>query len=401
VDGLPLPFEPGDVIRVDRLDLLRPFIPVEIWAQRERLFWEGMRLEIGPCYADYSPPGFFADTTRHFAGQARLIPGDAEQDGGLMNHTAGLPFPPAEIAADDPRAGARWAWNFVHRYRGAGAFQSRFRAAHLASLREESIHYYGDRFQALLTGRADRPQDGYRHPGKKDLSFVSGGRFEKPADAHGVAWRLYRQREAERDARLQDDVFRYEPGLRRVRRSPDLPYWNHIPFAGDQIRPNQLHWRVLGTRDLLAIANAREPLFPETEDRDYGPWGLSFASDRWELRRALVLEGTPREEASISRRILYLDLQTLALLYKADYDANDEPTHPAYHVLRWSEDRPDHPRGPDDPERPVRALIPIAHVTFTEHGGCRIEAGSTVATPPPDRKLDRLLSASRLQREAR
>ena len=49
-------FEEGDVITVDEIESLKPFLPAEFWSNRDFFFYEGMQLEIGPFFRDYSPP---------------------------------------------------------------------------------------------------------------------------------------------------------------------------------------------------------------------------------------------------------------------------------------------------------------------------------------------------------
>ena len=46
-------FQEGDVITMDQIDKLKPFLPPEFWDNRDFFFYEGMQLEIGPT-ADYS-----------------------------------------------------------------------------------------------------------------------------------------------------------------------------------------------------------------------------------------------------------------------------------------------------------------------------------------------------------
>ena len=396
-DATAFPFAPGDTIGPEAAEGLREFLPPEIWARRQQLFWDGMQLEIGPCHRDYSAPEFYRSATERFAGRAKLTPA-----GGLEGHTAGLPFPPETIADDDPEAGRKWAWNFVQRYRGAGAFVPSFRASHLSGRATPPILYLGEMFQAVLVGRADRPEDDYRQPGARDWSWVAGGSFEAPQDARGVAWRVYRDADAQRSSPKPDQAFRYAPGLRRVRRVPTVPYQSHIPFAGDPVRPNAFDWRVQGVRDMLAPINVAKPFFPANREPDYGPWGLSFADDRWDLRRVLILEGTvsPEVAAPVRKVTLYLDLQTLQPLYHVA-EGRDGSVFPSYFIGRWSEDQADYPRWPDDPDRPVRTLDMVGGVTFTEDGGCRIEAWSTVSTPPSDKELKRRLPVSALERRGR
>ena len=58
-----------------------------------------------------------------------------------------------------------------------------------------------------------------------------------------------------------------------------------------ETRPLLYDYRFVGVKDVLTPINASRPAYPEVKDRDFGPWGLSFATDRWDLRRAVVIEG--------------------------------------------------------------------------------------------------------------
>src|SRR5262245_47900245 len=97
-DAVPKPFHVGDVLDREKSAVLERFVPEELWAHRDRFFYDGMQLEIGPCYRDCSPPEFFARATEQFRGRARLGP-----DGELESYQAGLPFAPDTIDPNDPR----------------------------------------------------------------------------------------------------------------------------------------------------------------------------------------------------------------------------------------------------------------------------------------------------------
>jgi len=106
------PFKEGDVISFDQLESLRPFLPKEVWANRDFFFFEGMKLEIGPPFADYSPATVYRDATKKFAGQPKLGP-----DGSLENYVAGQPFAMDQIdCKGDPQAGLKTIWNFHYRW---------------------------------------------------------------------------------------------------------------------------------------------------------------------------------------------------------------------------------------------------------------------------------------------
>lgn len=172
-------------------------------------------------------------------------------------------------------------------------------------------------------------------------------------------------------------------------------------FEGLEMRPLLWEAKVVGVHDVLTPINATRPAYPEEEDRDFGPWGLSFASDTWDLRRALVLDARARggfEAAAGDRMILYVDLQTLVPLYMASYDARGTLTDLGMYVGRWSGDREGYPAWPDDPERPVRVIDPVgaAFANLAQSGSWRRESWEMVATPPPSHRVQRVISVNEL-----
>src|SRR5262245_41331787 len=96
-------FKPGDVITIDQLEKIRPFLPEEFWDNRDFFFYEGMKMEIAPT-GDYKTPPEFDAASEKFKGQPRVGP-----DNSLENYVAGLPFDPATIECkNDPEAAANW-----------------------------------------------------------------------------------------------------------------------------------------------------------------------------------------------------------------------------------------------------------------------------------------------------
>jgi hypothetical protein len=441
-DAPPIGFQPGEVIPPERAEALRAYLPVEVWSHRDKFFFEGMRLEIGPCFRDYSPPAFFGQASEAQRGVPRLAP-----EGGLEGQAAGLPFHPADIALDDPRAGLKWAWNVEHRYQGAG-FRARFRIVDMVGRTHRGEAFEGEIFKALLAFRADRAAPGFKAEGAKDYHFVAGGLFAAPFAAREFAWRQYRNAAHQTEPARTDDLHAWLPEWRRVRRISAqgveglyLPSFSVgvVPsqqlavggggadtgaagglgaggvgapasitprrngYEGLELRPLLWDYRVLGVQDLLAPANAASPAYPDERERNFGPWGLSFASDRWDLRRALVLEASIRNaqgESDVARALHYVDLQTLQPLYYVSWDKSGELMDVGVYVGRWSEDRPDYPRWPDDPAREVRVIdsVGAAFANVREGGGWRRESWGSVSTPPPDDELQRLLSVGQLNK---
>jgi hypothetical protein len=435
-DAPPAPFERGETFGLDRLDALRDYLPDFLWAERERFFFEGMRLEIGSCFADYGPPDFYLRATAEHAGEARLGP-----EGELFDYAAGQPFPPDRIAPDEPEAGLRWAWNVELRYQGAG-FRGAFRTSDMVGRDGRAEPFVGEIFKHQTAFRADRP--GYQAPGAKGKHWVAGGVFSEPFDARHHSWRQYRDVAHLEEPRRSDDLHAYLPDHRRTRRVPAadleglyMPSFSvgvakpqvlagvgsgadggaggagaaasamgaittkRSGFEGLELRPLLYEFQVKGVQDVLTPINARRPAFPTDVDRDFGPYGLSFASDRWDLRRALVLEGRARGERGgdrVARLLLYVDLQTLVPLYYASWDARGEAIDVGMYAGRWSEERPDYPRWPDDPKRQIRVIdsTGAAFANIDEGGGWRRESFEMVSTPPDDSDVRRLLSLKEL-----
>jgi hypothetical protein len=421
------------------LEALHDFIPAALWEQREKFFFEGMRLQIGGCFADYSPPDFYLAASQKFAGTARLA-----EDGGLEGYTAGQPFVPGQIVADDPDAGLKWAWNFEQRYQAAG-FQGDFRTTDMLGRMLRAEPFIGEIFKLQLSYRSDRTEDGFTAPGSKENHWVSGGSMKEPFDARHYAWRQYRDVEHLVSPDRSDDIHAYDPGLRRVRRVSGagveglyMPAFNlgavkptaiaagvggglggvgggavaisggsativtkRSGFEGLELRPLLYEFRVLGIQDLLAPINSNVASYPEDPERDFGPWGLSYANDTWDLRRAIVLEGRSKRGVGgdrAARLVLYLDLQTLYPLYYMSWDSKDEPIDVGNFVGRWSEARESYPPWPDDATRPVRVIDPVgaAFTNLREGGGWRRESWTIVSIPPSDRQVKRLLSVRNL-----
>lgn len=432
-----MPFEPGDRVDIAHVPVLREYLPPEIWEHRERFFFEGMALEIGPCFRDYSPPAFFDDASRRFAGRATLLP-----NGGLAGHTAGLPFPPDAIDPRDPQAGLQWAWNVQSRYRAAG-FRGRFRISDLIGRIATAEAFEGEVFQNQLAHRADRAADDYRVPDTGTRSWVAGGRFMLPFRAREFAWLQYRDLESERTPELSDDLHVYLPNLRKVRRAPahgveglfmpsfgvgvevvasspvvglgtaaslgDLQVPDSIEpkrsgFEVLELRPILYTYRVLGVQDVLAPINSVRPAWPDDELRSFGPYGLSWASDRWDLRRAIVLEGTRKQKPDGASELavlrLWVDLQTLYPLYYVSYDASQEQIDVGYFVGRWSGEREDYPAWPGAEGRAARIIDPVGagFANLRMRGSWRRESWSVVSTPQPDKQVKRSLSLRWLQK---
>ena len=405
--GVAPAFKEGDVVTFDQIDKLQPFLPPEFWANRDFFFYDGMRIEIGPVQRDYSPPPEYQAATERFAGQARI-----GQDGSLENYTAGQPFAMHEIACQaDPQAGAKIMWNFDYRWEGDGSDVG-------------FMYTYWDRGEQLplyFEGKSKIIQLSHRVEGKyldKNGGDIFRGERRKtgfgievdaPFDARGISVMTYRYKDSDRPRAesKNDDTWVYVPTLRRVRRistaqrsdavsGTDFSFDDLASFAG--IVP-QYEWSCLGEMDILAPSNSVVRAYPYEENHNFGPYGLSYANDRWEMRRMVRIRMTPKNaDHPYHHKDLYLDKQTLEAYYSFAYDRKQELWKIIWHNKRWSEDDDEYYPGWDGVPVP-RDLKNVSDtiVNVQTGTGNRIEFWDNVGTPYKSKgRIRRYLDLGRL-----
>jgi hypothetical protein len=427
----------GMILTADQLLLLQKLIPTEIWSHREIFFHEGMRLAIGPCHRRYPPPGFFDAATQKFSAEVKLT-----KRGDLKNYVAGIPFPQEAIAADDPLAGHRWAWNYAQRYRGGGA-AGRFRILDLASSMGKEQVYIGE-FAWILTGhRADLKDSDYRLEESKKNAWIFGGKFVEPFDARHLAWRQYRDLKSEKDSRRPDDIFVYLPTMRKQRRAANS--WSdglYVPsyrvsgdsagggiafgvgaygaggqsvspkagvaaavsenlrrgFVGLMLRPNAYRWSLHSEVDVLAPLNVKNTGWPTSPYRNYGTRGLSLGDDVWDVRHAVILIGHAiREDSRVKRIKLYIDYETLQPLYYVSTKSGGGILEVGILAHRYSSDQEHYPNYKNGD--PVQAFDTVAAVFYTSGGGgWRRESYDVRSTPLETSVVQSYLSTANLDR---
>jgi len=437
-DAVPRPLREGMAIGYDALLALRELLPQEIWSNRHVFFYSGMRMEIGDCHRRYPIPSFFAHATEQFASRVSL---DAE--GNLHGYVAGLPFPPETIDPKAGDAGVRWAWNFENRFRGAGPMGN-FRLVDIPSRIGGVLTYRGFFFLLQTRHRADLAKSDYTVAEAKDQLWVAGGRFLEPQEARHLAWRQMRPEEAERRYAASDETYVYVPTMRKVRRAAtpwvDGFYVPRYRAAGDSggggiavggneysgpagainptaaqsihqtenlprgftalaLRPNAYVWRVLGEREVLAPLNSAWPGYPIDPDKNFGPHGLSVASDRWDVRWAVVIEGKARTRSEgFETLTLYVDYQTQQPLYAVTKEKRGRILDVGIPVHRFSDDTLNYPGWPDGEKASV--FDPVAEVFYrvADDSGWRRESYNVRSMPPEPRMRRRFTSTDFLVR---
>ncbi len=432
-DAVAVAIEPGMVLGEEDLMLLRQLIPKELWRHRGVFFHEGMRIEVGPCHRRYAQPDFFRSATERFAGESRI---DAE--GNLTNYTAGLPFPSSSIADDDSEAGARWAFNLEQRYAGA-ALRGKFRITDLPGRVGRAQVYDGTFYYLKAAHRADLADTDYRIPSKRKTLSAAGGEFTKPFNARHLAWRQFRSARAAKRHSEPDDVFTYIPSMRKMRRAAvswvDGLYVPRYTVSGDggggsmqfgegasinptagrsiaasenmrrgfvgfTLRANAYHWRLLGERDVLAPINSSSRGYPLNEEHNFGTSGLSLANDRWDLRRAVLIEGAARDKGrDVASLVIAIDMQTQQPLYWFTRTSRGRLLDVGALAYQFSDDLPLSPEWPSG--RPASVFLPVAAVFFDAGagaGGWRRESFELDATPVSKQRRQQMMTSSSLDR---
>jgi hypothetical protein len=338
------PFREGDVVTLDQIDSLRKYLPPEFWANRDFFFYQGMKLEIGPSFADYSPSQAYQDATARFAGRSKLGP-----ENSLESHTAGQPFPMDQIdCKGDPQAGVKIVWNFDHRWTGDGSAASYY-YSYWDRGEELPLYFEGTSRTIQLAHRVEPAYletDGDIFRGEKRKSAF-GVEVNAPFDVRGTVLLTYRYKDSEkpRAQSKNDDTWVYVPTLRRVRRisraqstdavsGTDFTFDDLLSFSG--VVP-QYEWTCLGEMELVAPMNSQVKAYPYARDHNFGPYGLSYADDRWELRKAVKIRFVPTNpDHPYQHKDLYLDRQTLEPMYSFAYDRKGELWKIIWHNHRWS-----------------------------------------------------------------
>ncbi|NNL65549.1 MAG: DUF1329 domain-containing protein, partial [Myxococcales bacterium] len=334
----------------------------------------------------------------------------------LVGYRSGLPFPDVDCEAD-PQAGAKTIWNFLWRWQGFG-MQGGVRYTYWEQGAQRALEYRGQSFGYFLKHRpepqfAEQGGDVFR---REKRAVVVGLVGEAPEQARGIRTMTYRYAASfgPLATAQPEDTWVFVPDLRRTRKisetrrstafaGTDFSFDDLFSFSG---LPAQYEWSCLGEKVLLAPMNTRVRGYPYEEDGDFGPSGLSYASDRWEARRAIGIRMVPRDpEHPYARKDLWLDRQTHTPLYSFAYDRKGDLWKILYHNHRWSEDalggqsaRDWYPAWENVPEPRDLKIVSEALLNVQTGTGNRIDFWDAHGAPPPLRGLRQKLDVRSLSR---
>ena len=346
-DVLPTtPFKEGDTISYADVDKLKDYLPPQFWENREFFFYEGMQLTVGPTERKYGTSDAYAAATEKHKGEAKL--GD---DGSLQNYQGGRPFPNETIdCKGDPNAGVKIIWNFNKSWNGSGG-NAAWSYTYWDRGEQLPLYYEGTSRTVQLAHHVEpmyAENDGDVFPNEKRLGAF-GIEVEAPFDARGILVLTYRYKSADgalKEAK-NDDTWVFVPDLRRVRRISSAQRTDSVQgtdFTMDDLRsfsgiPPQYKWQCLGEKTVIAPVNTKTLAYPYTDTYNFGPYGFSYASDRWEVRDAWIVRFVPKnEDHPYHHKDIYIDKDTYEPLYSFAYDRKNELWKIIWHNHRYSED---------------------------------------------------------------
>ncbi len=336
----------GDVISFEKIDSLERYLPKEFWDNRDFFFYEGMQMRIGAVQADYTPADAYQAATKANVDKAKL---GAESS--MSGYVGGQPFPMEKIdCKGDPQAGAKIAWNFDRRWDGEGG-AARFIYSYWDRGERLPLYYEGKNRRVWLSGRVEpeyQATDGDVFRGEQ-RKRAAGIEVEAPFDSRGLTLLTYRYKGSQNPSAEthNDDTWVYSPALRRVRRISSAQRADAVAgtdftfddlFSFDGVVP-QYEWKCIGKREVIAPMNSQVKGYPIDKEHNFGPFGLSYADDTWDVRQAIVIELAPRaSDHPYSKKVIYIDEQAMEPLYSFAYDRKRELWKLIWHNHRWSED---------------------------------------------------------------
>jgi hypothetical protein len=305
-------------------------------------------------------------------------------------------------------------WNFDYQWEGDGT-NTEYMYSYWDRGERLPLYYEGTSKIIHLSHRSEPafasqggdllPGEGRKYAFKIDVTA--------PFDSRGIALMTYRYKNSDGPLAeaTNDDTYVYIPQLRRVRRISTAQRTDAVSgtdFTLDDIASfggivPQYTWECMGKVDILAPANSRVRGYPYVKDQNFGPRGLSFANDTWEMRHAYKVRFVAKNpDHPYHHKDIYIDMDSAKALYSFAYDQKKTLWKILYHAGRWSDDDPDYYYGWAEVPEP-RDLRNVGDVILNVQTGTgnRIEYWDTHGTPyrVDDKVATSPISVGRVRKE--
>jgi hypothetical protein len=310
---------PGTVIESSNAETYKSYFgPAMRW-----IIDRGYSVRVAAPRSIAHPPPLLEATDRYSA-DVRLSADGTH----LENHVAGLPFPTIDLA--DPDIATKLMFNFnsaiAHDDSDIRNFDCDTGTLGVSGkpLTVEK-HFLIDHIRRLYFVERTEVEPMPELPNRDRVRFKEAMYpLVEPFDLKGVGFTMNRYLDHTR----QDDTWLYVPQLRRVRRLSSAQRSDALfgqdtdqdSYEGYQGNVAWMEWRFLGEARLLATMHAEHlPV------RWHRPSADFMHDDAWEPRDVWIVEGRSRlPQYAYSRRVIYLDKETLRIPYTELYDRAGE-----------------------------------------------------------------------------
>ncbi len=273
-------------------------------------FPESYRMNVYKTHRTVSWPEHILEAAQRNAVETRLIGTDS-----VKNAIHGIPFP-------IPTVGAEVIWNHKTRWRGYS----------VRRYNNQVIAQPDGSYQiSKLIEDVKFPYTNVDHNGTSS-DFLLYYLSEILAPPRNAGQLLLVHETADQSAEIRN-AWLYNPGLRRVRRAPNVAYDN--PYEGtdgnqfnDQVDMyngalDRYRWRLVGKKEMYLPYNSYRIGSPKiTYDKIVAPHHINPELPRFELRRVWVVESELREGTShtFGRRTFYVEEDSWAINSVDCYD---------------------------------------------------------------------------------
>ncbi|MFT4570902.1 MAG: hypothetical protein ACI91F_001780, partial [Candidatus Binatia bacterium] len=310
----------GTVIDRANVDEYKDFFgPAMVWSVDR-----GVKVRVGEYQKIEWPPPVKEATEKYHA-QVKL----AEDASHVLDYVAGIPFP--AVTAEDPLVAVKLMFNYEASIETDDLDLRNFDCDTGAvgsggdPMRVER-HFLIDHFRRLyFTGRLEIDPKPELVPNRDNVRFKEAlYPLIEPFDLKGTGFTFNRYQDPTR----QDDSWLYLPQLRRVRRlssaqrsdalfGQDTDQDSYGGYAGNIA---WMDWKFLGEKTVLGSFHA------ESMPAVFGEGSGDFVhADLWEPREVWVVEGYSKlPQYAYSKRVMYLDKESLFIAYSDIYDQAGE-----------------------------------------------------------------------------
>lgn len=315
--------QPGDTVTKENMDKAADLLTPAMKWYVER----GMPMKVVP-YKKIEWPRLFREATEKYSGQVKISPDGKE----IFNYVAGAPFP--NIDPNDPLVGFKIMWNQEQKPAYTDNVGTEWIVELINSKGEMERRYSSGFWRRMMwTGRLyTDPKPVVPHNPAMRYTEQFGPLFE-PNDLKGAGTLSNRYMAMD----MPDDTYMYLPELRRVRRisvaNRSDAFWGTDydldALWGFNAKVSFWTFRLLGEKEILAPMHAGgygKRIWCAPADGKSGTLAFSPCGIDWEKRPVWVVEGLPTaySQYAFSKRIMYIDKDTLGVVFMEAYDQGGE-----------------------------------------------------------------------------